>query len=115
MSARRWSTLRGGRGRRRCGSQLLLLQESGRRCRMGEPRSSPSSRVDSWSATSVLYSVVIVRTRPVLYGLVLFRGKRGGHTKPCERRSRRQSKLCDLEAGLATGMLLPVSCCVRRG
>ncbi len=49
------------------------------------------------------------------YGLVLFRGKRGGHTKPCERRNRRQSKLCDLEAGLATWMLLPVSCCVRRG
>src|SRR5260370_15902764 len=107
--------LRDARARRRCRSQLLLLQESGRRCRMDEPRSILSPRVDSWSATSVLYSVVIVRTRPVLYGSVLFRGKRGGHTKPCARRSRRQSTRFGLESALAKWMAQRGKYCARLG
>ena len=89
---------------RRAGAEEMFFPQSslwelGRRCRMAALRISPLRRGDSWSATSVLYSKVIVRTRRVLYGSGPFRTMPARPTRRCWKVSRRPSRPCGLESG----------------
>ena len=104
-----------GAVRRRCHFQRLLPREQGPHSHTGALRSSQFPQADSWSATSVLYSQVIVRTRPALSGWALWQMRPAGFTQPCTRHSRRRLTPSDRGLGSVKSTPQRVRYCVRPG
>ena len=93
---------RAGVGPKRCRFRPSLPRERGRLCRTVERRTSQSLRVDSWSAISVLYFQVIVRTRRALcgWGLEFHRNARRAYEAV---RDAQQAAIDAVRPGIAVG------------